>query len=251
MAPWLRASRSQLHIAAAAMQRHHQRPGAVGRVIFRHIEREAAAAAGFVVVVNDTGVVVGGLREPRQQSGVFAQGRIDEELAHRRQCRGQRIQRLLRAGCMAQRAKHGDQVAIAMLYRAQSLERGDRRIACGRKRRAQMCEFLRPIGQPRTDSLQRLIRRAGGFHDLIERRRVQMARDEAERFERLQQGRQHGHDVVHHGLAHRALPLFEQDLRANAFRVCREGKPAPAHRVVARGHAFPDRALAFNAAAAP
>src|SRR5882757_5379012 len=40
--------------------------------------------------------------------------------------------------------------------------------------------------------------------------------------------------------------LFEHDLRANAFRVCREGKPVPTHRVVARGHAFPDHALAFH-----
>jgi len=40
--------------------------------------------------------------------------------------------------------------------------------------------------------------------------------------------------------------LFEHDLRANAFRVCREGKPASTHRVVARGHAFPDHALAFS-----
>jgi hypothetical protein len=32
-----------------------------------------------------------------------------------------------------------------------------------------------------------------------------MASDETERFKRLQQERQHGHDVVHHGLAHRAL----------------------------------------------
>ena len=32
-----------------------------------------------------------------------------------------------------------------------------------------------------------------------------MARDEAERFQRLQQRRQHGHDVVHHGLAHRVV----------------------------------------------
>jgi hypothetical protein len=35
-----------------------------------------------------------------------------------------------------------------------------------------------------------------------------MARDEAECFQRLQQGRQHGHDVIHHGLAHCALLRF-------------------------------------------
>jgi hypothetical protein len=34
--------------------------------------------------------------------------------------------------------------------------------------------------------------------------------------------------------------LLEHDLGANAFRVCREGKPVPTHRVTARGHAFPD-----------
>src|SRR5215470_19546157 len=41
----------------------------------------------------------------------------------------------------------------------------------------------------------------------------------------------------------RSSLLFEHDLRANAFRLCREGKPASTHRVVARGHAFPDHAL--------
>ena len=60
-------------VAAAAMQRHHQRPGAVGRVIFRHVEREAAAAAGLVVVVMNAGVVWCRLRQPRQQAGVVAQ----------------------------------------------------------------------------------------------------------------------------------------------------------------------------------
>ena len=60
-------------VAAAAMQRHHQRPGAVGRVIFRHVEREAAAAAGLVVVVKDAGVFMCRLRQPRQQAGVVAQ----------------------------------------------------------------------------------------------------------------------------------------------------------------------------------
>ena len=70
-----------------------------------------------------------------------------------------------------------------------------------------MCELLGPISQPRTDGLQRLVRLACGFHDRIEIRRVQVACDEAERFERLQQWRQHGHDVVHHGLAHGTSPL--------------------------------------------
>jgi hypothetical protein len=32
-------------------------------------------------------------------------------------------------------------------------------------------------------------------------------------------------------------------ISAQTLRVCREGKPVPTHRVVARGHAFPDHAL--------
>jgi hypothetical protein len=59
--------------------------------------------------------------------------------------------------------------------------------------------------EPRTDRAQRLIRRTRGFHDGSEIRRIEMTSDETERFQRLQQGRQHGHDVIHHGLAHRTL----------------------------------------------
>src|SRR5882724_9180870 len=44
----------------------------------------------------------------------------------------------------------------------------------------------------------------------------------------------------------RSIFLFEHDLRANV-RVCREGKPVSTHRVVARGHAFPDHALGGDA----
>jgi hypothetical protein len=34
-----------------------------------------------------------------------------------------------------------------------------------------------------------------------------MAGDEAERFQRLQQRRQHGHDIINHGLAHRGRSI--------------------------------------------
>src|SRR3979409_1193265 len=47
----------------------------------------------------------------------------------------------------------------------------------------------------------------------------------------------------------RSIFLFEHDLRANASRLS-EGKPVPTHRVVARGHAFPDHALADRGPAA-
>ena len=192
-------------VAAAAMQRHHQRPGAIGRVVFRHIEREAAAAAGLVVVVDDAGVFRGRGGEPRREIGILAQRRIEKEVAHRRQFRGQRIQRLLRAGAVAQCAKHRHQVPIAVLDRAQALERRQRRIACRLERCLQVAEFSGPAGQPRPHRAQRLVGQAGGFHDRAKIRRVEVAGDEAERFQRLQQRRQHGHDVVHHGLAHRVL----------------------------------------------
>src|SRR5260370_3939995 len=40
-------------------------------------------------------------------------------------------------------------------------------------------------------------------------------------------------------------------ISAQTLRVCREGKPVPAHRVVARGHAFPDHALEIAASDGP
>ena len=49
-----------------------------------------------------------------------------------------------------------------------------------------MREFFRPACQPRKLGLQRLVRRTGRVHDAPEIRRIEMACDEAERFERLQ-----------------------------------------------------------------
>src|SRR5438477_144895 len=105
-------------VAAAAMQRHHQRPGAVGGVVFRHIEREAAATAGLVVVVHDSGVAGRRLREPRQQIGILARSGIEEETGYRRKSCRQGIERLLRPRRITQRAKHRDQIAVALLYGA-------------------------------------------------------------------------------------------------------------------------------------
>jgi len=45
---------------------------------------------------------------------------------------------------------------------------------------------------------------------------------------------------------HPALSFCLSMISAQTLRVCREGKPVPTHRVVARGHAFPDHALAFD-----
>ena len=97
------------------MQRHDQRPTALGGIIFGHIEREAAAAAGVVVVVKYPAGLGRGLVEAGVQRGVVTQGGIDEELVHRRQTGRERIERLLRARQMTQRAKHRDKVALALL----------------------------------------------------------------------------------------------------------------------------------------
>jgi hypothetical protein len=43
---------------------------------------------------------------------------------------------------------------------------------------------------------------------------------------------------------HPALSFCLSMISAQTLRVCREGKPVTTHRVVARGHAFPDHALA-------
>ena len=193
------------------MQCHHQWPRTIRRIIFRHVKRETAAAARLVAVVKKAGVFVGGGGQTRLQLGVVAQGWIEEELADRRQLCGQRIERLLRPRRVAQRAKHADEVAVAVLDRAQALIRGQRRVAGGIERGLDAGELLRPIRQPGTNGAQCLIRCTGGLHHRLEIRRIEMAPDKAERFERLQQRRQHGHDVVHHGLTHRWRPRFEID----------------------------------------
>ena len=66
------------------MQCHHQRPLAVGRVIFRYVNREAAAAARFVMYVNDPGVLICALCEPRRYAGILAQVGMNKETTHRR-----------------------------------------------------------------------------------------------------------------------------------------------------------------------
>src|ERR1700675_721832 len=43
---------------------------------------------------------------------------------------------------------------------------------------------------------------------------------------------------------HPALSFCSSMISGQTLRVCPEGKPVPTHRAVARGHAFPDHALA-------
>jgi hypothetical protein len=50
---------------------------------------------------------------------------------------------------MTQRAKHGGQVAVAMLYRAQAVEGGECRLARRFERGLYVRKFRWPVGQPR------------------------------------------------------------------------------------------------------
>src|SRR6266581_8523313 len=47
---------------------------------------------------------------------------------------------------------------------------------------------------------------------------------------------------------HSALSFCLSMISGQTLRVCPEGKPVPTHRVVARGHAFPDHAPAATQA---
>ena len=187
------------------MQCHYHRPATVRPIVLRHINRIAAAAAGLVVDVHDAGIFLRRLRQFFCKRCIFAQGWFGEELAHRRQLFDQGIERFLRPRRVAQRAEHRDEIAMAVLHRAQAVEGGERRVAGRIERRADVGKFFRPIRHSRAHRLQRLVRLACGLHHAAELRWVKVAGNEAERFQRLQQRRQHGHDVVHHGLAHRRL----------------------------------------------
>src|SRR3954468_5907063 len=137
---------------------------------------------------------------------------VDKKLVHRRQSCRQRIERFLRARGVTQRTKQADEIAMAVLYDAQGFERGECRIARRFERRPDVSEIRRPLLQPRPNGAQGCVRLACRYHHAVEIRRIQVARDEAERFERLQQWRQDRHDVVHHSLTHRAYSAFNGGL---------------------------------------
>ena len=126
--------------------------------------------------------------------------------AHRRQSRRQRIERLLGARRVAQAAKQAGELAMAALHDTQGFECGKRRVARRLQRGLDRGERLGPLLEPRPHDAQGFIRLSDGLHHAVEIRRIEVARDEAEGFQRLQQRRQHGHDVVHHSLTHRRAP---------------------------------------------
>jgi hypothetical protein len=155
--------------------------------------------------MNDAAVFGGRPGEARQHLRIRTQGRIEEELVDRRKFRRQRIERLLGPRRMAQGAERGCQIAIAVLDRAQTREGGKRGIARRFQRGADGCEALRPVGEPCARGLQGVFRRADCGHQTVEIGRVQVTCNEGERLKRCQQRRQQGHDIVDHGLAHRAF----------------------------------------------
>ena len=97
---------------------------------------------------------------------------------------------------------------MAALHDTQGFECGKRRVARRLQRGLDRGERLGPLLEPRPLGAQGFIRLSDGLHHAVEIRGIEVARNEAERFQRLQQRRQHGHDVVHHGLTHRTLSLL-------------------------------------------
>ncbi len=106
---------------------------------------------------------------------------------------------------MAQCAEDRNEIAVAALDFADAGKGGERLVAGSVKPLAQAGELLRPFADRHARRLQRFVRCADCVHHGGESWRVQMPLEEAERFQRIKQRRQHGHDVVHHGLGHRLL----------------------------------------------
>jgi hypothetical protein len=94
------------------------------------------------------------------------------------------------------------------LHDTQRFECHKRRVARRLQRGLDAGELLGPLFEPRPAGAQGFIRLSNGLHHAVEIRRIEVARDEAQGFQRLKQRRQHSHDVVHHGLAHRTLSLL-------------------------------------------
>src|SRR6185437_9748424 len=91
-------------VPGAPVQGHDQRPGPLGAVVFRHVEREAAARAGLVVEMADARLIARRrLGEAGQPRRVVAMLRLQEVAADRRQARRERVERLLGPWDAAQR----------------------------------------------------------------------------------------------------------------------------------------------------
>ena len=85
-------------MAAAAMQRHYQRPVAFRRIGLGHIQRIAAARARLVGDMHHAGLFLPGSRHAaRKGFGVAAQRGIEKVTVHRRNGGGERIQGFQRA----------------------------------------------------------------------------------------------------------------------------------------------------------
>ena len=115
----------------------------------------------------------------RQQILILAIGVVQKEAAHGRKLHRQRIERLLRARDMAQRAEDGDEIAIASLDLANAGKGGEGLVAGRVEPLAQAGELFRPVADRRACRLQRVVRCADRVHYGGKCRRVQMPPEEA------------------------------------------------------------------------
>ena len=197
----------------AAMQRHHQGICACGVVVLRHIHRIAAALIRLVANMQHAGRRIGlpGTDRPLV--------RRKEEAAHRRQYRSERIQRF-------QRAAHLTQCAIGKAHAVRRTGRRTQPVAgaqrCLGRPLDGVAQIRRPCGIGRGRAQGRIAIAQRG-HQRLEVRRVQMARDETQRIERIEQARDH------HWLAHsdQRYVRHQQDHkdRSGGRKACVGGRP--------------------------
>ena len=217
MAPRLRASRSQLHRncapgTAAAMQRHDERPGAVGHIMLRNIEPESAPLAVAGGELHNPGVVVSGAaQEQLLQRIVRSQRGIEKEPVDRRQDAGERIERLQPLRQKAQRAIDAANIAGPTQRLAKAGEGGQRRIARRIERATDARQTLRPFRLACPGGLQGLVGRPDARHEVREIRRMQMARHECEHLERAQQRVEHSERGFDFRFVHVTLSLTDSD----------------------------------------
>jgi hypothetical protein len=146
--------------------------------------------------VEDAGVG-GGPGEAGLQVRIAALGGGEEEAAHRRQRGAQRIERLLGAGQLAERAVGGADVVRP--GGAQLIEGRQRRVGGGGEGGGEAGVGLGPGVQPRTHVAQRLV---GVTHRLQHRRQVgwvEVSGHEPRRLQGMEQRRHHGHQVGFEG----------------------------------------------------
>ncbi len=200
-------------IAAAAVQRHHQRPGAVGRVIFRHVEREAAAAAGLVVHC-------GRCRCCRcRRRAAAPQVRRPRAARDRRRTR---LPAAVSAPADTAPPARGRWRSARKAAADRPRRRADRRRPGWRPdRRPQAGRAVGPGTGPIGQAVQRRaqigLRRADHLQHLRQVGRVEVAGDETKALQGVQHGRDHRTQVFELPIVHAVLPSQPMSLRRRRF----------------------------------